>query len=489
MAKDDELDTEDGTAPLNFYCRLPTEKGRLPNRKASPPPMIWLKQILDNFDQSTEEYDSQQQTVQGSGQMQRRGNGERTALSRSRMESGLPSTSLDEVTDEKNTASYLDSKDDRAAAAEEEEEEAPWFSQLVNLPQVRSAGVPMISPTPLPPSRKAKDGNPVKRGDAMTRQSTEPISSGASMQTSSSSSSILDTPITNSEGNPKAVQGQSRTSLQNSLFGGSSASLASQFNTASTNGTMANTSVPPTTSGVSTASPLIPPDNFAMVNSWVYRSSFPKKRHFPFLRTLGLKSVLTLILEEYPEQNMQFLDQNGITFFQFGIPGNKEPFVQIPQDKITAALVTIMDRRNHPMLIHCNKGKHRTGCLIGCLRKLQQWSLTTIFDEYRRFSAPKSRSMDQEFIELYRESVVWSQVERDWLPRWAVLGKKIRILIDEEEGENHLNLLDQQRSIREKEFASLQSNIKSLHLNAGRSLQDTSSSSAEIRSRLRIVGM
>ncbi|KAJ1041759.1 hypothetical protein NDA14_004718 [Ustilago hordei] len=166
---------------------------------------------------------------------------------------------------------------------------------------------------------------------------------------------------------------------------------------------------------------LLPPDNFAMVNSHVYRSSFPKKKHFPFLRTLALRSVLTLILEEYPETNSQFLDQNGITFFQFGIPGNKEPFVSIPTDKITAALTTILDRRNHPILIHCNKGKHRTGCLIGCLRKLQQWSLTTIFDEYRRFSWPKSRSMDQEFIELYDERSVWRDIHLPWLPKWSVL--------------------------------------------------------------------
>lgn len=37
---------------------------------------------------------------------------------------------------------------------------------------------------------------------------------------------------------------------------------------------------------------LIPPNNFAMVNSWLYRSSFPKSKHFPFLKTLGLRSVL-----------------------------------------------------------------------------------------------------------------------------------------------------------------------------------------------------
>lgn len=76
------------------------------------------------------------------------------------------------------------------------------------------------------------------------------------------------------------------------------------------------------------------------------------------------------------------------------------------------------------MLIHCNKGKHRTGCLIGCLRKLQQWSLTTIFDEYRRFSFPKSRSMDQEFIELFVENAVWSQIDPRWLPSWSVLGRR-----------------------------------------------------------------
>ncbi|KAI9269075.1 tyrosine phosphatase family-domain-containing protein [Phascolomyces articulosus] len=166
---------------------------------------------------------------------------------------------------------------------------------------------------------------------------------------------------------------------------------------------------------------LIPPENFNMVCEHVYRSSFPKKKHFRFLQKLKLKSVLTLILEDYPEQNMKFLEERGIKFLQFGIAGNKEPFVQIPEDKISAALAAILDKRNHPMLIHCNKGKHRTGCLIGCLRKLQNWSHTSIFDEYRRFSHPKSRSMDQQFIELYDTNQVWPLVNRGYLPRWPTL--------------------------------------------------------------------
>jgi hypothetical protein len=38
-----------------------------------------------------------------------------------------------------------------------------------------------------------------------------------------------------------------------------------------------------------------------------------------------------------------------------GIPGNKEPFVDIPEDVIRDALEVLLDVRYHPLLIHCNK--------------------------------------------------------------------------------------------------------------------------------------
>lgn len=48
--------------------------------------------------------------------------------------------------------------------------------------------------------------------------------------------------------------------------------------------------------------------------------------------------------------------------------------------------------------------QHRTGCLVGCLRKLQKWCLSSIFDEYQRFAAAKARVSDQRFIELFDTS-------------------------------------------------------------------------------------
>jgi hypothetical protein len=64
-----------------------------------------------------------------------------------------------------------------------------------------------------------------------------------------------------------------------------------------------------------------------------------------------------LVQEPYPSENLAFLESAGIQFFQFPIPGNKEPFVVIPDVAIIGALETILDKRNHPILVHCNAGK------------------------------------------------------------------------------------------------------------------------------------
>ncbi|CCE79313.1 Piso0_001370 [Millerozyma farinosa CBS 7064] len=160
---------------------------------------------------------------------------------------------------------------------------------------------------------------------------------------------------------------------------------------------------------------LTPPENFAPVINNIYRSSFPHPNNFTFLRKLKLKSVLCLIPEEYPDSYAEFFNEEGIHIFQLGMSGNKEPFVNISNELITEAVKIVLDPKNQPILMHCNRGKHRTGCLVGVLRRLQKWSLSIIFDEYRKFAAPKERPMDQQFIELYDESDIERYAERNGL--------------------------------------------------------------------------
>ncbi|XP_042419937.1 probable tyrosine-protein phosphatase DSP2 [Zingiber officinale] len=149
---------------------------------------------------------------------------------------------------------------------------------------------------------------------------------------------------------------------------------------------------------------LVPPLNFAVVDAGVFRSGFPETANFGFLHTLKLRSIVYLCPEPYPEENLEFLESNSITLFQFGIDGRKEPFIDIPGDKIIDALKVILDAKNHPLLIHCKRGKHRTGCVVGCLRKLQKWCLSSVFDEYQRFAAAKARVSDLRFMELFDTS-------------------------------------------------------------------------------------
>ncbi|OIT06614.1 PREDICTED: probable tyrosine-protein phosphatase At1g05000 [Nicotiana attenuata] len=151
---------------------------------------------------------------------------------------------------------------------------------------------------------------------------------------------------------------------------------------------------------------LVGPANFSVVEeNCIYRSGFPQPCNFPFLHSLNLRSIIYLCPEPYPEENLEFLRINNINLFQFGIDGTKEP-AAMSRNAITEALKVLIDVRNHPVLIHCKRGKHRTGCLVGCLRKLQNWCLSSVVEEYKHFAGAKWRETDLRYLETYDVSCI-----------------------------------------------------------------------------------
>ncbi|KHN14775.1 Putative tyrosine-protein phosphatase [Glycine soja] len=136
-----------------------------------------------------------------------------------------------------------------------------------------------------------------------------------------------------------------------------------------------------------------------MVEEGIYRSSFPRSSNFSFLESLNLRSIIYLCPEPYPQENLEFLQSQNIRLFHFGIEGKTDLSVSAVRDNILEAVKVLIDVRNHPVLIHCNQGKHRTGCVVGCLRKLQSWCLSSVFEEYKRFAGAKYRTTDLRFIE------------------------------------------------------------------------------------------
>eukprot|EP00124_Ichthyophonus_hoferi_P002545 Ihof_evm7s177 gene=Ihof_evmTU7s177 len=81
---------------------------------------------------------------------------------------------------------------------------------------------------------------------------------------------------------------------------------------------------------------LVPPMNFAMIASGVYRSGYPGKKNEPFLRNLGLKSIICITPEPY--RNNEFIHTHNVKLFQYPIIGNKEPFTTIPDQMVGDAI-------------------------------------------------------------------------------------------------------------------------------------------------------
>ena len=73
-----------------------------------------------------------------------------------------------------------------------------------------------------------------------------------------------------------------------------------------------------------------------------------------------------------------------------------------------------------------SSGRHRTGVVVGCFRKLQHWALSAIFGEYRRYAGTSGGGrggtsdmmnelmMNEQFIELFDiELVTNALMQRD----------------------------------------------------------------------------
>lgn len=143
------------------------------------------------------------------------------------------------------------------------------------------------------------------------------------------------------------------------------------------------------------------PTNFQTIAPGLYRSSYPCLAHFAKLEDLGLKTIITFVPEELPLAYGNFISSNGIVHHQIPILANKDPDIYTDAAIVHQVLEIMLDPNNYPMLIHCNKGKHRTGCMTACFRKVCGWTDEAALDEYLQHSTPKDRDLDKVFIRRF----------------------------------------------------------------------------------------
>jgi len=161
----------------------------------------------------------------------------------------------------------------------------------------------------------------------------------------------------------------------------------------------------------------VPPANYgAVLPGQIYRSSYPKPENYEFIQDLKIKTILTLVPEALPTEYVTFMKDSGIQHFQVHIKSNKDGQVRIESCEMSRALRLVMDRTNHPILIHCNKGKHRTGCTVACFKRIIGYELDDIVNDYHVYAGAKARLLDEVFFESFDlNNVMWSARQEGWV--------------------------------------------------------------------------
>lgn len=76
----------------------------------------------------------------------------------------------------------------------------------------------------------------------------------------------------------------------------------------------------------------------------------------------------------------------------------------------------MIDKNNLPLFVHCIDGAHTTGTIIMCLRKLQNWSLSVIFNEFVRFTRDNNiNSTESDFVETFKREIMVPVSIPKWL--------------------------------------------------------------------------
>ncbi len=105
--------------------------------------------------------------------------------------------------------------------------------------------------------------------------------------------------------------------------------------------------------------------NFDKVNQHIYRSGQPSQAGLGELGAFGIRRVIDLRERGNAEKaEGEALSKLGIQYLNIPFP----PFSAPSQEQVGSVLALLMDSEPGTILVHCRRGKDRTGTVIACYR-------------------------------------------------------------------------------------------------------------------------
>ena len=124
---------------------------------------------------------------------------------------------------------------------------------------------------------------------------------------------------------------------------------------------------------------------------------------------MNLRSVIVLSSNCIDDSSLKFFEENSIRaiYIENSVNDSLRGLFPIAEEMVTESLKVLSEKQNYPLLVICKTGKSLTGVVMACLRKLQHWSLISIFEEYRRFAGgSRLQQQHEQFIELFDTDLI-----------------------------------------------------------------------------------
>eukprot|EP01104_Vermistella_antarctica_P001043 TRINITY_DN11106_c0_g1_i1.p1 TRINITY_DN11106_c0_g1~~TRINITY_DN11106_c0_g1_i1.p1 ORF type:complete len:289 (+),score=40.88 TRINITY_DN11106_c0_g1_i1:441-1307(+) len=158
---------------------------------------------------------------------------------------------------------------------------------------------------------------------------------------------------------------------------------------------------------------VISPFRYGVVEEGVYRGSYPSHMNLSFLKRLKLTTLISMVPKKPTGDLTKFCEDHDIKHLHYNVAKGKGDPTITPQT--TAEIINIIiDPKNLPVYLHCLDGTSTTGVVVMCLRKLQNWNLSVIVTELKRYS-PGSTKTVSEFVESFRAEIDIPANKPNWL--------------------------------------------------------------------------
>mmetsp|Transcript_23480 Transcript_23480/g.45867 ORF Transcript_23480/g.45867 Transcript_23480/m.45867 type:complete len:242 (+) Transcript_23480:25-750(+) len=149
-------------------------------------------------------------------------------------------------------------------------------------------------------------------------------------------------------------------------------------------------------------SPFNPPSLFARVRKGLYRSRMIKPSHLDFIAQCQLKCIVNLSIEAPQKAVIDYLRKSRIQLINLGLKAWRDTtWEPVNVELVAEALEITLSGAYNPCLVMCASGYRITGVVVGCLRKVENWTFSSITDEFRRFAGHHMTYSALEFIENF----------------------------------------------------------------------------------------